>query len=76
MNILGIGSIIKGVGKIADDLVTTREEKLQIALEEKAMDVSLMRGQIAINQAEARHGSVFVAGWRPFIGWVGGCALA
>jgi len=29
-----------------------------------------------INAAEAQHQSVFVAGWRPFIGWVGGVALA
>ena len=40
------------------------------------MDVGLMQGQIEINEAEAQHGSVFVAGWRPFIGWVGGLALA
>ena len=28
------------------------------------------------NKAEAGHQSVFVAGWRPFIGWVCGFALA
>ena len=28
----GIGSIIDGVGKIADDLVTTDKERLEIAL--------------------------------------------
>ena len=28
------------------------------------------------NQAEAMHRSVFVAGWRPFIGWVCGLAFA
>jgi len=26
-------------------------------------------GQIEINKAEASHRSVFVAGWRPFLGW-------
>lgn len=76
MNLLNIGSVIDSVGKIADDLITTKEEKLQIALQEREMDVALMQGQIEINKAEARHGSVFVAGWRPFIGWVGGLALA
>ena len=29
-----------------------------------------------INKAEAAHSSLFVAGWRPFIGWVCGSALA
>ena len=33
-------------------------------------------GQIEINKEEAKHASVFVAGWRPFIGWVSGASLA
>lgn len=32
--------------------------------------------QMKVNEAEAGHASIFVAGWRPFIGWVGGAALA
>ncbi|MFC6440858.1 3TM-type holin [Bowmanella sp. JS7-9] len=31
--------------------------------------------QAKINQVEAAHSSVFVAGWRPFIGWVCGLSL-
>ena len=38
--------------------------------------VQLLTGQLKVNAAEAQHKSVFVAGWRPFIGWVGGSALA
>ena len=38
--------------------------------------VALLTGQMGINAKEAEHKSVFVAGWRPFIGWVGGFALA
>ena len=34
------------------------------------------QGQIEINKVEAAHKSLFVAGWRPFIGWVCGVALA
>ncbi|TNE60813.1 MAG: hypothetical protein EP335_17390 [Alphaproteobacteria bacterium] len=33
-------------------------------------------GQMEINKAEAAHPSIFVAGWRPFVGWVCGAALA
>jgi len=76
MNLLGIGDIIRGVGGIADDLMTSDEERLKIAFEEKKLEVGLVHSQIEVNKAEARHGSVFVAGWRPFIGWVGGLALA
>ncbi len=30
----------------------------------------------AVNLAEAQHHSIFVAGWRPFIGWICGFACA
>ncbi|HET9643762.1 MAG TPA: 3TM-type holin, partial [Burkholderiaceae bacterium] len=32
--------------------------------------------QVDVNKAEASSASVFVAGWRPFIGWVCGAACA
>ena len=38
--------------------------------------VQLMLGQLEVNKAEAQHKSIFVAGWRPWIGWVGGFSLA
>ena len=38
--------------------------------------VQILTGQMGINVKEAEHKSIFVAGWRPFIGWVGGFALA
>jgi hypothetical protein len=49
----------------------TEAEKAQLAAA-----VALVQGQMQINQAEATHQSIFVSGWRPFIGWVcgGGCA--
>ena len=82
MNILGLGDLIKGVGQVADDLITTDEERLKLRLEEKKLDIeekkidaSLIKGQQEINKQEATHKSVFVAGWRPFVGWVCGFAL-
>jgi hypothetical protein len=33
-------------------------------------------GQLAVNAEEAKSGSLFRGGWRPFIGWVCGAALA
>jgi len=35
--------------------------------------VKLLTGQLEINKQEAQHKSIFVAGWRPFVGWV--CAF-
>lgn len=32
-------------------------------------------GQLEVNKQEAAHKSLFVAGWRPFIGWVCGVAM-
>jgi len=32
--------------------------------------------QVQIDTAEASNASVFVSGWRPFIGWICGCAMA
>lgn len=32
--------------------------------------------QLEVNKAEAGTGNMFIAGWRPFIGWVGGASIA
>jgi hypothetical protein len=39
-------------------------------------ETELAKGQIEVNQAEAGSSSLFVAGWRPWIGWVCGIAFA
>ena len=76
MSLLGIGSIVEGVGKVADDLFTSDEERSKLNIEAQKIEVSALKAQMGVNQAEAQHKSIFVAGWRPFIGWVGGLALA
>ncbi len=70
-----LGAIIKGAGTIIDDLHTSEHERMQIELEEQYLDGQLAAGQMETNAVEATHRSVFVAGWRPFIGWVCGLAL-
>jgi hypothetical protein len=52
--------------KLAHDLATMAERHAQ----------ELAQGQLEINKAEAQHRNIFVAGWRPFIGWTCGVALA
>lgn len=43
---------------------------------ELAGALSLINGQLKINEAEAANQNWFVSGWRPFIGWVCGTACA
>lgn len=40
-----------------------------------ANQFALIKGQLDINTAEASNPSWFVAGWRPFIGWICGLGL-
>ena len=49
-------------------------DKSQQEREQLAAAVSLVQGQLAINQTEAASPSLFVAGWRPYIGWACGIA--
>lgn len=76
MNFLGIGTVIESVGKVAGDLITTDKERMEMALREKEIDQRTDLAQIGVNNTEAQHTSVFVAGWRPAIGWVGAAAMA
>ena len=51
--------------------------EIREAIKGKELDTNeLISIQTKINEIEAQHRTVFVAGWRPFIGWVCGVALA
>jgi len=83
MNPLLLGGVIEAVGKIADDLFTSDDERnkadlqaMALGLEAARIDAGLITGQQEINKIEAAHASTFVAGWRPAVGWVGVVALA
>jgi hypothetical protein len=76
VNILGIGTVIESVGKVASDLITTDKERLQLELEGRKIDQATDLAQMEVNKVEAASSSVFVAGWRPAIGWVGAAAMA
>ena len=79
MNLLGldaIGGIVKTVGDIAGDLITTDKERLQLELDGYRAESERMAGQVEVNKIEAGNASLFVAGWRPAVGWVGVAAMA
>jgi len=51
--------------------------EIREAIKGKELDPKeLIELQTKINEAEAQHRSLFVAGWRPAIGWVCGLAFA
>jgi len=72
-------SILPVVGDVLDRFFPNKEEKAKAAREIEArlsehlaqIDVA----QIRVNEKEASHRNLFVAGWRPFIGWSCGLAL-
>jgi hypothetical protein len=39
-------------------------------------NLQLATGQIDVNKVEAANASLFVSGWRPFVGWTCGAAFA
>ncbi len=75
MDVIGIGSIIESVGKVAEHFVTTDKEKMALEIEARKLDQANDMAQISVNTEEAKSPSLFVAGWRPFIGWVCGAGL-
>ena len=48
---------------------------MELAAKAEEQETQLALGQIEINKIEAGSANLFVAGWRPFIGWTGGVAL-
>ena len=71
----GIVSAAEGVANIIDRFVETDEEKHAAEIIKAKMMMQPSLAQIELNKIEAGHRSIFVAGWRPFIGWVCGIAL-
>ena len=71
---LDIGSKI--IDKIWPDPVQAANAKLELFKLQQSGDLAVIAAQSDINKIEANSASMFVAGWRPFIGWVCGLACA
>lgn len=84
MGILGgiLSDLIKPVTDVISEVVVDKDKKRELDVQlaeiidraDERYHTELM-GQIEVNKVEAAHPSVFVAGWRPFIGWTGGVGL-
>ena len=78
-----IPAISQLLDKIIPDPQARENAKLALAQADNAAALSQLQAtlqadanQTAIDQSEAQNKNLFVAGWRPFIGWVCGVAFA
>jgi hypothetical protein len=79
---------ISAVSSLADDIISRiwpdpADQAKADVVEAKAKiyayvktEVEPALAQLEVNKTEAASASIFVAGWRPFVGWVCGVALA
>jgi hypothetical protein len=80
----GIGGLISGIGSAAKDIraaITGKsviDPAAQAELEMKLAQIEQdgLNAQAKVNEIEAGNKSLFVSGWRPFIGWVCGISIA
>lgn len=75
-----ITALIPMLGSVIDKVLpnTAEREKVKMELQMKLAEQELEfakllaandQGQIEINKEEAKSSSLFVSGWRPFVGW-------
>jgi Holin of 3TMs, for gene-transfer release len=76
-------SVIPGVGEVVDKVldkalsfIPDPEQRAKALQAVREMDLRADLAQLEVNRAEAASPSLFVAGWRPFVGWVCGAAFA
>lgn len=70
-----IGELLKDIREVITGRADPEKLKeLDVKLAELENQLNL--AQVEVNKIEARSPNWFVAGWRPFVGWVSGFALA
>lgn len=70
-----IDRLIVPISDILEKLIPDKDLKIRLKHELESELHKANLAQLKVNQQEAAHNSLFVAGWRPFIGWVCGVAL-
>ena len=72
--ILNIGNTL--INKLFPDPAEAAKAQLALLKMQQDGELANIVAQTEINKIEAASGFIFVAGWRPFCGWVGGAGLA
>lgn len=70
---LGIVKTAEGVAGVVNQFMETPDEKRAAEIVMTKLNQNSDKWQTEINKIEAGHRSLFVAGWRPAIGWI--CAF-
>ena len=69
-----VNALIGPVSGLLNKFIEDKDQKNALAHEIATMSErhahEALKGQLEINKVEAAHKSLFVAGWRPAIGWV------
>jgi len=72
-----LANLIGPATQLLDKFIEDKDQKMALAHEISTMAErhaqELAKGQIEVNKMEAASSSMFVAGWRPAVGWI--CAL-
>lgn len=71
-----IGAVLDIIKGPLDKLIPDKDKRAEFEHEVRMSVHNSDQAQMEVNKVEAAHSSIFVAGWRPFIGWVCGLALA
>ena len=73
---IDLNSLVSPIEKILGKFVADKDLKTKLEYELKSEIHKANMAQLEVIKAEAAHKSIFVAGWRPFIGWVCGLGMA
>lgn len=80
MNPLILGTVLDIGKSLLERFFPNEEERRKAEADflKSAMDGELKQviAQLEINAREAQHPSIWVSGWRPFFGWIGGISFA
>ena len=71
-----IDKLIEPISKILDKFVADKDLKAKLQHELNTELHKANMAQLEVNKVEAAHKNMFVAGWRPFVGWCCASALA
>ena len=74
-----LSQLISPITGLLDKVITDKDQAAKLAHEIATMSSrhaqELAKGQLEVNKAEAETGSLFIGGWRPFVGWICGLGL-
>lgn len=68
--ILGATDLIKEIGDTIRQVLPDKNAARELELKLAQLEQEVVKGQLEVNKEEAKHSNIFVAGWRPAMGWV------